>query len=164
MFAGKTSFLLNTCGDSENNLVFKPITDKRSPKNKIKSHDGHEYTCIDIQSPVEILQHIKHNTKNICIDELQFFSEGIMEVIQTIVNRGVNVTASGLLLDSNGNYFGSMKKLLAIANRKIELYSQCSNCNKPASHTIRKNKSKDLIHLGGEESYIVSCSNCKSIM
>ena len=52
------------------------------------------------------------------------------------------VICSGLDLDYNGNTFGQMPKLLAIADSVIKLTAICSVCGGAATKTYLKNHKK----------------------
>lgn len=162
MFAGKTTALLQTCLRNEHKLlIVKPALDTRSPKNKIKNHNGIEFKCYDIEAPQNILKLITEDTNHVLIDETQFFPKSILKVVSELLNKKINVTLAGLLHDSNQCHFGSMPVLLAQANKKIELFAQCNYCNHPASLTVRKTQNSQTIQVGGKESYLASCITCR---
>ena len=52
--------------------------------------------CIPVASAREILQHVDESCDVVAIDEVQFFSDEIIDVCRTLVGRGKRVIAAGL--------------------------------------------------------------------
>jgi thymidine kinase len=162
MFAGKTTALINeTIGLKPiNYLVFKPSIDTRSKKNTICSHENKILKCIDVAEPMEILSHITPKTKNVFIDETQFMDSSIVELIEGVNDKGVQVTCAGLLFDSSQKHFGSMKLLHECAAHKIQLFASCNDCGTPAIITYFHGTKNSQIRIGGKDKYKALCGAC----
>lgn len=127
MFVGKTDLLLREVSRAEiakkNVLVFKPKIDDRWGKiDVVRSHSGSEHAAYVIKEPVEIIDIVKsYLEKNgridlIAIDEVQFFDQEIVDVIQTLLETDIPVIFTGLSQDFRGEPFGSMPTLLALCD------------------------------------------------
>lgn len=169
MFAGKSEELLRKLKRLEYAevpyMVFKPKIDTRS-KNFIKSRDGRQMNAIEISSPYEIfdyiLQHVSH-PQVIAIDEIQFCSEEIVEVCETLANAGIIVYASGLDKDFRNEPFKVTSKMLSYAEYVTKLVAVCVECGAPGTCTQRIIDGKPatydspIILVGNQESYSVRC-------
>ena len=94
------------------------------------------------------------------IDEAQFFGENIVEVCQTLANRGVRVIIAGLDTDFLGKPFGPMPALMAIAEDVQKVHAICVKCGNLANHSHRLSKSEDLVVLGEKDIYEPLCREC----
>lgn len=121
MFAGKTDTLIKEIRRAEiagrNVLVFKPALDNRwGITDKIKSHSGAEHEAYVIKSPFDIVDYLKPDTDVVAFDEIQFFDEDIIQVVQALLEADIRVIFAGLSLDFKGDPFGSMPILLALSD------------------------------------------------
>lgn len=177
MFAGKTAFLASQIERAEIAgipvQVFKPDVDTRFGKpNHIVSHNGLEQPAIivPVKQPGVILEKIDPKTGLAAIDEIQFFEEGIIGVVEELLLREISVLAAGLPLDFRGKPFGSMPILMAMADRITLLTAICTFkdeegkiCGKEATRTQRLNKGKPsnyhdpIVLIGAEDSYAARC-------
>jgi thymidine kinase len=93
----------------------------------------------------------------VVIDEAQFFSTEIIEVVEDLLyKRRKTIILSGLSQDSSGNPFGAMPHLLAIADDIIHLKAVCSKSKVigAATRTFRKDESNtNQVAVGGSEMY-----------
>jgi thymidine kinase len=102
------------------------------------------------------------------IDEVQFFDEGIVATIETLVARGVRVVAAGLAQDFRGLPFGSMPTLLCVAEFVDKLEAVCHRCGGPATMTQRLVDGEPApfggatIQVGALDSYEARCRSCHS--
>ena len=106
--------------------AFNPHFNERDPV--IKSRDGGiEIPChfVDQNKPREILDHITGSVDLVVIDELQFFKGDIVDTLQYMVRRGINVIASGLDLDFKGENYGHMRDILVVADDVTKLTARC---------------------------------------
>jgi thymidine kinase len=94
------------------------------------------------------------------IDEAQFFDESIVEVVQTLANRGVRVIIAGLDTDFLGKPFGPMPALMAVAEDIQKVHAICVRCGSPANHSHRLSKSDELVVLGETDIYEPLCRHC----
>ena len=107
---------------------------------------------------------MRKNISVICIDEAQFFSEEIIDLVNHILMLGKSAIVAGLSQDSFGKPFGSMPHLLAVADRIISLSAVCSKCRGigAATRTYRKCESKEQVVVGGADTYEPRCFGCWS--
>ena len=87
---------------------------------------------VDENNPNQILSLIKSNLDLLIIDEIQFFSEEIVKVIEKILKTGIHVVVAGLDTDFAGKGFGQVPQLMTLATHVHKLsgiceYSGCSN-------------------------------------
>lgn len=158
MFAGKTTALLAEAMKQERPIFIKPIVDNRS--SGISTHDGIDMKCYLATSSTHIVELIMTNIDagNVFIDEVQFFDKMFLPAIRYVHEQyGKDVYVAGLDLDSNGNTFGSMGDILAIADEVVKLTARCDVCSAPASKTFRVSDNKDLVFVGGKNDYQPRC-------
>jgi len=142
MFCGKSEELIRRSRRAviakRSIQVFKPIIDARyGGVQKVTSHSGYEIACSPVESSAELLSQIIEGVSVIGIDEAQFFDEGLIDVIDTLVNGGARVIAAGLDMNFRGEPFGIMPVLLAKAERVDKLQAICMVCGEPATRTQR---------------------------
>ena len=163
MFSGKTKTLIQVINDYKSAglhvTVFKPELDDRYSENAVISHDQDRITAVGVKHAVDILNYI-NNTDVIAIDEVQFFDEHILSVCQTIVENEKIVVVSGLDLDYKAQPFGSMPKILALADEIIKLNAICTFCEGHARYSHRISAEKDTIILGEKDKYVPLCRSC----
>ena len=167
MFCGKTEELIRRVRRAkiarQKVQVFKPALDTRSAVEKVTSHDGLGVEAVPVDSSQAILNLIEPDTTIVAIDEVQFFGPDVLQVCQTLAERGLRVIAAGLDLDFRGEPFGPMPLLLAEAEQVDKLQAICVVCGAPASRTQRlidgRPASYDdpIILVGGSESYEARC-------
>ena len=156
MFSGKTEELIKRIEKINNtNLnykVFKPEIDKRSGESKIKTHNNKSIDAINIKNAGEIINQ-SNDCDVIAIDEAQFFTEDIVDVCDTLANKGIRVIIAGLDMDYLGKPFGPMPKLMAIAEDVIKVHAVCTETGKPANYSFRKSNNNDTVMLGEKNEY-----------
>jgi thymidine kinase len=94
------------------------------------------------------------------IDEAQFFDESIVEVVQTLANKGIRVIIAGLDTDFMGKPFGPMPALMAVAEDIQKVHAICVKCGSPANHSHRLVASDALVVLGEKDEYEPLCRHC----
>ena len=163
MFSGKTEELIRRLKRAQfakqKIATFKPTIDKRYSDLDVVSHDSHSISCTPIKSPSRMLQ-IDPDVQVVGIDEAQFFDESIIEVCQTLANRGVRVIIAGLDTDYMGKPFGPMPGLMAIAEDVQKVHAICVHCGALANHSHRLSDSKKLVVLGEKDTYEPLCREC----
>ena len=145
MKSGKSKYLLTRLDKFSyikniNIEIFKPSIDTRN--NGLNSRFlKTNFDCIYINQnkPKEILEKIKKETNVIIIDEIQFFSKEIYNVLKDLIKLEKHIIVAGLDLDFRAEPFGEIGSILAIANRVIKLKGVCEfpNCNKAATRSQR---------------------------
>ncbi len=164
MFAGKTKALFRHVQQSnlltEEILLVKHAVDTRYQQDYIVSHDGERRECSPIRLPTEIPYLLNEQIKLVAIDEVQFFDNMILHVIEDLIMKNIEVVAAGLLKDFRHHDFGPMNALQKIASTQVALKGVCHNCGKPATHTYRKQNIDPQVLIGGSEMYEARCETC----
>jgi thymidine kinase len=174
MFSGKTEELMRRLKRAEiakqNVLTIKHQIDNRKTVSCISSHDGRNREAFSLGNDnslsSKILELANKNVDVIGIDEVQFFSENIVETICKLIQKGNRVVVSGLDLDFRGNPFGVMPDLMALADKIVKLKAVCAVCFGPAHHTQRLIDGKPakyddpVILVGAQDFYEARCRNC----
>ena len=156
MFSGKTEELIKRLKRAEfakqKTLIFMPITDVRYSEIKVVSHDSNEIISNPVNSSKEIIQ-LSKDVDVVALDEAQFFDDGIVDVCNELANSGKRVIVAGLDMDYEGNPFGPMPNLMAIAEFVTKVHAICTKTGNLANYSHRISKSKDLVLLGEREEY-----------
>lgn len=170
MFAGKSEELLRRINRlvyaKKNFLVFKAKIDDRYSKTDVVSHQKRSYKAIPVMSGKEILDHIKSDTEVVCIDEVSFFDESVVEVCDELANRGLRVIVAGLDCDFKGEPFPITARLLAKAEDVTKLTAICCKCGREATMTQRiingepASVNDPVVLIGADESYEARCRKC----
>lgn len=173
MFAGKSEELLRRINRlryaKKNFLVFKPKIDDRYSEDEVVSHEKKSYKAHSISKGIDILKYVTRDLEVVCIDEVQFFDEGIIDVIETLANRGVRVICAGLDTDFKADPFPVMASLLARAEIVTKLTAICAVCGKDATRTQRLVDGKParadgpIVLVGASESYEPRCRHCHQV-
>ena len=163
MFSGKTEELIRRLRRAQfanqKIAIFKPSIDKRYSDVEVVSHDFHKITSRPVKEAAQMLD-IEPDVQVVGIDEAQFFGEELVDVCQTLANRGVRVIAAGLDTDFMGVPFGPIPKLMAVAEDVQKVHAICVKCGNLANQSHRLSKSKDLVLLGEKDVYEPLCREC----
>jgi len=163
MFAGKSEMLihrLKRAAYAKKSIVaFKPAIDNRYSISDIASHSGMTIKCIAVGNASEILKHIT-NEQVVGIDEAQFFDGAIVEIVEILQRRSIDVYIAGLDLDSMGNPFGSMPHLLSIADKVTKISAVCVQCGEDATRSQRLVSNNNQVLVGATDSYEARCFSC----
>ncbi|RHW40208.1 thymidine kinase [Neobacillus notoginsengisoli] len=167
MFSGKSEELIRRVRRAQfakqKIAVFKPKIDNRYSEESVVSHDGSSFVAMPVSHSTAIFDHIDVEIDVIAIDEVQFFDNEIVNVIQHLANSGYRVIAAGLDQDFRGEPFAKMPELMAIAELVTKLQAVCAVCGSPASRTQRlidgRPASYDdpIILVGASEAYEPRC-------
>ena len=164
MFSGKTEELIRRLRRAQfarqEIAIFKPVIDKRYSDVEVVSHDAHKLTSTPVASPAELLERVGPEIQVVGVDEAQFFDESLVEVCQTLANRGVRVIVAGLDMDYLGQPFGPMPRLMAVAEDVQKVHAICVKCGALATFSHRLSKSQDLVLLGEKDVYEPLCRDC----
>ena len=156
MFSGKTEELIRRLKRAEfakqKTLIFKPITDVRYSESKVVSHDSNEILSNPVKSSKQIV-HLSKDVDVVALDEAQFFDDGIVDVCNELANSGKRVIIAGLDMDYEGNPFGPMPSLMAIAEFVTKVHAICTKTGNLANYSHHISKSKDLVLLGERDEY-----------
>ncbi len=167
MFSGKSEELIRrvrrTQFAKQKIAVYKPKIDNRYSDESVVSHNGTSVIARAVEGSHIILEDLNPDLDVIAIDEVQFFDEGIVEVVQTLANSGYRVILAGLDQDFRGEPFGPMPDLLSIAEQVTKLQAVCAVCGSPASRTQRLINGEPacyddpVILVGASEAYEPRC-------
>ena len=174
MFSGKSEELLRRVKRGviakQNVLLFKPFIDNRYEENKVSTHNGNTFESVNIDKSEEIYDYIKDKKYDIIgIDEVQFFDENIVEVINNLADDGVRVIVAGLDMDFKAEPFYPMPKIMAISEMVTKLHAVCNKCGKEASRSQRLINGEPakyddpIVVIGASESYEARCRHCHEI-
>jgi thymidine kinase len=167
MFSGKSEELIRRLRRAriarQNVMVFKPGIDKRYNEQKVISHNGIAFEAIPIQRSDQIPVMLDDNTTVVGIDEAQFFDDGVIEVAQSLANKGLRVIIAGLDMDFRGEPFACIPVLMSIAEKVDKLQAICMTCGEPASRTQRlvngspARYDDPIVIVGAAEMYEARC-------
>ena len=163
MFSGKTEELIRRMKRAQfakqKVEIYKPCIDVRYSEDKVVSHDSHSIPSTPIDSPAKMLE-LSSDVEVVGVDEAQFFDNSIVEVVQTLANKGIRVIIAGLDTDFLGKPFGPMPALMAVAEDIQKVHAICVRCGSPANHSHRLSKSEELVLLGEKDEYEPLCRHC----
>ncbi|WP_447641878.1 MULTISPECIES: thymidine kinase [Chitinophagaceae] len=163
MFSGKTEELIRRLKRVQiaNRKVelFKPEVDVRYDATHVVSHNASTMQGIPVNNSQNILL-LAQEADVIGIDEAQFFDSEIVNVCQTLANKGIRVIVAGLDMDFLGRPFGPMPQLMAIADYVTKLHAICVQCGHIASLSFRKTTENNQFVLGESDKYEPRCRKC----
>ena len=163
MFSGKTEELIRRMKRAkfaqQKVEIFKPAIDVRYSEEDVVSHDQTHIPSTPIDSSASILL-LASDIEVVGIDEAQFLDEGLVEVCNTLANRGVRVIVAGLDMDFKGVPFGPIPALCAIADDVTKVHAICVKCGSLAYLSHRLVQSDKLVVLGETMEYEPLCRDC----
>jgi thymidine kinase len=167
MFSGKTEELMRRLRRAEiaklRVNIFKPSIDKRYVEKAIVSHDYNSTLSTPVETASSILL-LCGQVEVVGIDEAQFFDPELPSVCEKLANKGIRVIIAGLDMDFQGNPFGPMPHLMAIADEVLKLHAVCLVCGRSALYSYRiETESQDTILLGQKERYEPRCRICYNL-
>lgn len=165
MFSGKTEELIRRIKRAQfaNQKIelFKPAVDTRYDETEMVSHDHSAMNTTPVHNSAEILLYVNiDEVEFVGIDEVQFFDEGIIDVCNTLANKGIRVVVAGLDMDYLGKPFGPMPHLIAIAEYVSKVHAICTRCGNLAQYSHRLIKNEKQVMLGEKDSYEPLCRHC----
>jgi thymidine kinase len=174
MFAGKTEELIRRINRityaKKTVIVFKPKIDNRYDEGSVVSHSQKKIKSIVISNASEILENLpKEMPYAIAVDEVQFFGEELIPVIESLANSGVRIICAGLDQDFRGEPFGIMPMILSRAEYVTKLQAICQVCGAPATRTQRIINGKPakytdpVVLVGAKEHYEARCRHCHQV-
>ena len=163
MFSGKTEELirrLNRARIAQQKVeIYKPLLDTRYSEEDVVSHDSNSVASTPVESSQSILL-MATEADVIGIDEAQFFDEGLVEVCNTLANRGKRIIIAGLDMDFKGVPFGPMPALCAIAEDVTKVHAICVRCGNLAHVSHRIVAGDKQVMLGELQEYEPLCRHC----
>ena len=169
MFAGKTEELIRRINvlqyAKKNVVVFKPIIDNRYSEAEVISHSGARAKSVNVGNAQDMWAYLEEHpeTDVVAIDEIQFFDEDVILLIDKLAAEGMRVMCAGLDTNFRGEPFGIMPTLITTAEFVTKLTAVCTVCGAPATRTQRLVDGKPAryddptILVGASESYEARC-------
>ncbi len=163
MFSGKTEELMRRLRRAtiagQRIATFKPQIDTRYDQHSVVSHDRNSLSSSPVPSSAHILE-LLGDAQVVGVDEAQFFDQGLVEVVQTLADRGVRVIIAGLDMDFRRQPFGPMPQLCAIADSVDKIHAICLECGRLASYSYRLTAGDQQVMLGETKEYSPLCRSC----
>ena len=174
MFSGKSEELLRRIKRGviakQNVLLFKPSIDNRYEENQVSTHTGNSFESVNIDKAEQIYDYVIDKEYDIIgIDEVQFFDDKIIEVINKLADDGIRVIVAGLDMDFKAEPFHPMPEIMAISEMVTKLHAVCNKCGKEASRSQRLINGEPakyddpIVVIGASESYEARCRHCHEI-
>lgn len=170
MFSGKSEELIRRIKRAKiaqkEVITFKHALDNRTSIDYVVSHDGSKIEAHPIDNPYAMLPLVSASVHTVGIDEAQFFSHELINVIFDLLDQGKYVIVAGLNVDFRGVPFGPMPTLLAMADTVTKLSAICTLCGNDAYFSQRMVDGKParaddaLIKVGAQEAYQARCREC----
>lgn len=161
MFSGKTEELIRRLRRAQlakqKIQVFKPRIDNRYHNTNVTSHNKTSIPSLPIDNAKQILEFLEIDTKVVGIDEGQFFTNDLIEVVEQIANSGIRVIVAGLDTDWQAKAFEPMPALMAIAEDVSKQHAVCVVCGALASRTQRTAKIDTQVAVGAHDMYEARC-------
>lgn len=170
MFSGKSTGLLSQLKRAtiakRSVVLFKPAIDNRYSGTEVVSHDGDSMPAVVISSPLEAIEYIKDLSVDVVgFDEVQFFDNSIVKVVDDLANMGINVVVAGLSTDFMGAAFDTSASIAMLSDELHKLSAVCMACGADAHWNQRIVDGTEITHgdrvqVGGLETYEPRCRGC----
>jgi thymidine kinase len=164
MFSGKSEELIRRVRRAQiarqSVQLFKPRIDARYSNGEIVSHSEMKMPSQVVDRAAEILAAVAPGTEVVGIDEGQFFDASLVDVADSLANRGIRVIVAGLDQDFRGRPFEPMPQLMAIAEYVDKTLAVCMRCGAPANRSQRLTAAEDRVVVGGMGQYEARCRRC----
>lgn len=156
MFSGKTEELIRRLNRAiiakQKVEIFKPVVDKRYHHQHIVSHNETAIRSTPVHFASDILL-LAGDCQVVGIDEAQFFDDAIVDICNTLANKGKRVIIAGLDMDYEGKPFGPMPNLLAVAEFVTKVHAICAQTGQLASYSFRLSENNEQVMLGERDLY-----------
>jgi len=156
MFSGKTEELLRRLNRArianQRIEIFKPRVDTRYDEEEVVSHNKNSIRSTPVDSSENILL-LASDVDVVGIDEAQFFDTNLHNVCNELANQGIRVIVAGLDMDFQGNPFGPMPQVLAVAEYVTKVHAICVRTGKLAQYSHRISGGSETIELGELDRY-----------
>jgi len=163
MFSGKTEELIRRMKRAkiarQKVEIFKPRVDNRYSETEVVSHDENAIPSTPVSNSADILE-LASNVQVVGIDEAQFFDIGLVQVCNTLADRGIRIIVAGLDMDYRGRPFGPIPGLMAVAEYITKVHAICQRCGNLAQYSFRKSQDEQLVLLGEQDEYEPLCRKC----
>jgi len=167
MFSGKTEELLRRMRREQyarrRIQLFKHGFDQRYTEGHVESHSSLKLPSEEVTTAAELFAQVKTDTRVVGIDEVQFFDDEIVSVVNQLADRGIRVIVAGLDTDYKGVPFGPIPHLMAIAEDVTKIRAVCVLCGGPASRSHRLSREGDQVEVGAADVYEARCRSCDGL-
>lgn len=172
MNAGKSTNLLQSAHNYREQgmqvALYTAALDDRFGKGVVRSRIGLQEAALlfDAHTPFFTpicKQHKQTTLACILVDEAQFLSrEQVDELARVVDELDLPVLCFGIRTDFQGELFPGSSRLLAIADKLVELKTVCE-CGRKATMTVRLDSDGNVVaageqvQIGGNEQYVSKC-------
>ncbi len=164
MFSGKSEELVRRLRRAliarQNIQVFKPLTDDRHPPGLLVTRDNRELAACSVVDVGALRARLDPDVEVVGIDEAQFFSQELVDLVTELADKGVRVIVAGLDQDYRRDPFGPMPQILALAEYVDKMHAVCVRCGAAAHYSQRIAGGEEQVEVGDAEAYEARCRNC----
>jgi thymidine kinase len=172
MFSGKTGELLRRLRRAriagQSYILFTPETDDRDGIGTVSTHNDDVKMDAEVVSDenVEKIFRQGEDKSVVGVDEVNFFNEDIIQVLERLADRGCRVVVAGLCQTFRGDEFSPVHQIMSRSDDIEYLSAICSRCNRKATRNQRLIDGKPApataptISVGGSERYEPRCRQC----
>ncbi|MGE6627914.1 thymidine kinase [Bacillus pumilus] len=144
-------------------VFLKPSIDNRYSQDFIVTHDGKKVEALNVQitndCEVDLPFDLLNEADVVCIDEVQFFPEEMIDHIERLIEQGKKIFAAGLDMDRYGKPFGIVPYLMAKADHVTKHHAVCAFCGDDAWVSLEvSNDSNIQVKVGND--YKPACRQC----
>ncbi len=119
-------------------MLLRPAVDTRTDTNEARSRSGMTFPARTLPDSSQILPAVEAAGADfVALEEGQFWDDGIIAAVQTMVDRHLAVIVNGLNQDYLGRPFGPMPTLMALSDDVRMLTAICQVCGEEAVKTQR---------------------------
>ena len=168
MNAGKSTTLLQASFNYRERgmqtMLWTAAVDDRAGPGRIGSRIGLEAEALVFAPETDLFAAIEARTRDcVLVDEAQFLTAAQVDQLAAVVDRlDVPVLAYGLRTDFRGALFPGSERLLAIADKLVELKAVCA-CGRKATMNLRVDPEGRALaegrqtEIGGNDRYVAVC-------
>lgn len=168
MNAGKSTTLLQASFNYRERgmttMLWTAALDNRAGEGRIGSRIGLEADAMTFLPETDIFSAVKAAMPDcVMVDEAQFLGHAQVDQLGAVVDRlSVPVLAYGLRTDFQGRLFPGSERLLAIADKLVELKAVCA-CGRKATMNLRVDAQGRTVtqgaqtEIGGNDRYVAVC-------
>jgi thymidine kinase len=164
MFSGKSEELVRRLRRAliarQRIQVFKPHTDSRHPPELLVTRDNRELAACSVVNVAELRKRLDPEVEVVGIDEAQFFSLELVDLVTELADRGARVIVAGLDQDYQRDPFGPMPQILALAEYVDKMHAVCVRCGAPAHYSQRTAGGAEQVLVGDGDAYEARCRGC----
>lgn len=168
MNAGKSTTLLQASFNYRERgmttMLWTAAVDDRAGRGRIGSRIGLEADAHMFGAGTDLFAGVAEAPSScVLVDEAQFLSAAQVDQLARVVDElGIPVLAYGLRTDFQGQLFPGSERLLAIADKLVELKAVC-HCGRKATMNLRVDAEGRVVQqgaqteIGGNDRYVAVC-------